>query len=105
MIKSKIDARERALELAVEWRKAMPNSVAETTESMAENFAKFLIGDAELPEVNDDNAHLKELFAIAQREMEKINKRDTPDYAELMKAVQTGNAGISAEMPCKSEAE
>ena len=105
MIKSKIDARERALELAVEWRKAMPNSVAETTESMAENFAKFLIGDAELPEVVDDNGHLKELFEVAQREIEKINKRDTPDYAEMLKAIQTGNAGISAEMPCKSEAE
>ena len=105
MIKSKIDARERALELAVEWRKAMPNSVAETTESMAENFAKFLIGDVELPEVFDDNGHLKELFEVAQREMEKINKRDTPDYAEMLRTIQTGNAGISAEMPCKSEAE
>ena len=94
MIKSKIDARERALELAVEWRKAMPNSVAETTESMAENFAKFLIGDAELPEVFDDNGHLKELFEVAQREMEKINKCDTPDLAELLKAIQTGNAGV-----------
>ena len=105
MIKSKIDARERALELAVEWRKAMPNSIAETTESMAENFADFLIGDAELPEMFDDNGHLKELFEVAQREMEKINKRDTPDYAEMLRAIQTGNAGISAEMPCKSEAE
>ena len=105
MIKSKIDARERALELAVEWRKAMPNSLAETTVSMAENFAKFLIGDAELPEVFDDNGHLKELFEVAQREMEKINKRDTPDYAEMLRAIQTGNAGISAEVPCKSENE
>lgn len=50
MIKTKIDAREKALELAVEWRKAMPNSLGETTESMAEKFVKFLIGDAELPE-------------------------------------------------------
>ena len=38
-------------------------------------------------------------------EMEKINKRDTPDYAEMLRAIQTGNAGISADTPCKSEAE
>lgn len=105
MIKSKLDARERALELAVEWRKALPDSIASSTMSMAKEFVTFLIGDAELPEVFDDNGHLKELFEVAQREMEKINKRDTPDYAELMKAIQTGNAGISAEIPCKSEAE
>ena len=79
MIKSKIDARERALELAIKWRKAMPNSMAETTESMADRFANFLIGSADLPETFDDNAHLKELFEVAKREMEKINKRDTPD--------------------------
>lgn len=53
MIKSKIDAREKALELAVEWRKAMPDSIAATTESMAEKFVNFLIGDAELPEVTE----------------------------------------------------
>lgn len=104
MIKSKIDARERALEIAL----GLVNKVVVDKCNFlqwAGKIEKYLIGDAELPEVNDDNAHLKELFAIAQREMEKINKRDTPDYAELMKAVQTGNAGISAEMPCKSEAE
>ena len=104
MIKSKIDARERALELAVEFCKGQTGS-DELVVRCAESFKSFLVGDAELPEVTDDNAHIKELFAIAQREMEKINKRDTPDYAELLKAIQTGNAGISAEVPCKSEAE
>lgn len=104
MIKSKIDARERALEIAL----GLVNKVVVDKCNFlqwAGKIEKYLIGDAELPEVNDDNAHLKELFAIAQREMEKINKRDTPDYAELLKAIQTGNAGISAEVPCKSEAE
>ena len=71
----------------------------------AKKFESYLIGNVELPEVFDDNGHLKELFEIAQREMDKINKRDTPDYAEMLRAIQTGNAGISAEMPCKSEAE
>ena len=104
MIKSKIDARERALELAVEFCKGQTGS-DELVVRCAEGFKSFLVGDAELPEVFDDNGHLKDLFEVAQREIEKINKRDTPDYAEMLRAIQTGNAGISAEMPCKSEAE
>lgn len=104
MIKSKIDARERALELAVEFCKGQ-TGCDELVVRCAEGFVKHLIGDAELPEVFDDNGHLKELFEVAQRKMEKINKCDTPDYAEMLRAIQTGNAGISAEMPCKSEAE
>jgi hypothetical protein len=104
MIKSKIDARERALELAVNASKSA-HTHASTIVLNAKEFESYLIGDAELPEVFDDNGHLKELFEVAQREMEKINKRDTPDYAEMSRAIKTGNAGISAEMPCKSEAE
>lgn len=101
MIKSKIDARERALEIVA----SLGLHDRELIMDMAKEFTDFLIGDAELPEVFDDNGHLKELFEVAQREMEKINKRDTPDYAEMLRAIQTGNAGISAEMPCKSETE
>lgn len=101
MIKSKIDARERALEFV----KPSDFTTVEEQIECAKKIEAYLIGDAELPEVFDDNGHLKELFEVAQREIEKINKRDTPDYAELLKAVQTGKAGISAEMPCKSEAE
>ena len=104
MIISKIDARERALEMATSFCKGVTMS-DEIVTRCAKHFTLFLIGDVELPEVTDDNAHLKELFEVAKREMEKINKRDTPDYEELLKAIQTGNAGISAEMPCKSEAE
>ena len=101
MIKSKIDARERALEFV------KPSDFTTVDEQIecAKKIEAYLIDDAELPEVFDDNGHLKELFEVAQREMEKINKRDTPDYAEILRAIQTGNAGISAEMPCKSEAE
>ena len=101
MIKSKIDARERALEMVA----SLGLHDRELIMDMAKEFTDFLIGNADLPEVFDDNGHLKELFEVAQREMEKINKRDTPDYAEMLKAIQTGNAGISAEVSCKSEAE
>lgn len=102
MIKSKIDARERALELAVEWRKAMPNSLAETTESMAENFAKFLIGDAELPEVTDDNAHIKELLEIANKSFDNSLKCNNDEIDCMFKG---SNADVTSEVPCKSEAE
>lgn len=101
MIKSKIDARERALEFV----KPSDFTTVEEQIECAKKIEAYLIGDAELPEVVDDNGHLKELFEVAQREIEKINKRDTPDYAEMLRAIQTGNAGISAEMPCKSEVE
>lgn len=104
MIKSKIDARERALELAIEWRKAMPNSLAETTESMAENFTKFLIGDAELPETQSDTELVKAFLEVMNSELDKKCK-PMPDYSEMLKAVQKGNAGVSAEIPCKSEVE
>lgn len=102
MIKSKIDARERALELAIEWRKAMPNSIAETTESIAEKFATFLIGDVELPEYTSDTELVKAFLEVMNSEFEKKCKPNTPDYEELLKAIQTGNAGISADTPCKS---
>lgn len=102
MIKSKIDARERALEMAVEWRKAMPNSLAETTESMAENFAKFLIGDAELPEVTDDNAHIKELLEIANKSFGNSLKCNNDDIDWSLKGV---SADVASKTPCKSDVE
>lgn len=108
MIKSKIDARERALELAVEWRKAMPNSVAETTESMAENFAKFLIGDAELPEVFDENTPLKEFIEMAKKGMEDINKRNDDLFGDILKTLPEDvirDKGLVGLVPCKSENE
>ena len=105
MIKSKIDARERALEMAVKCFDVQSEFGAANVVGFANVFEQYLTGDAELPEVTDDNAYLKELFEVAKREMEKINKRDTPDYEELLKAIQTGNAVISAKVSCKSEAE
>ena len=84
MIKSKIDARERALELAVKCFDAQSLFGASSVVDFAYKFEQYLIDNAELPEVFDDNGHLKELFEVAQREMEKINKRDTPDLAESL---------------------
>lgn len=104
MIKSKIDARERALEMAVEFCKGQTGS-DELVVRCAEGFKSFLIGDAELPEVQSDTELVKAFLEVMNSEFDKKRKQTDTDYAELLKAIQTGNAGISAEMPCKSEAE
>lgn len=104
MIKSKIDARERALELAVEFCKGQTGS-DELVVRCAESFKSFLIGDAELPEVQSDTELVKAFLEVMNNEIEKKCKPNTPDYAEMLKAIQSGNAGISAEMPCKSDVE
>lgn len=104
MIKSKIDARERALELATSFCKGVTMS-DEIVTRCAKNFTLFLIGDAELPEVQSDTELVKAFLEVMNSEFEKKRKQTDTDYAELLKAIQTGNAGISAEVPCKSEAE
>lgn len=104
MIKSKIDARERALALAVEFCKGQTGS-DELVVRCAEGFKSFLIGDAELPEVQSDTELVKAFLEVMNSEFDKKRKQTDTDYAELLKAIQTGNAGISAEVPCKSEAE
>ena len=105
MIRSKIEARERALELAVKTFETSQSFSSKNFMEWVTMFEKYLIGDVDLPEVVDDNAYLKELFAVAQREMAEINNRDTVDNYELLKTTITGNTGILAEMPCKSDAE
>lgn len=104
MIKSKIDARERALELAVEFCKGQTGS-DELVVRCAEGFKLFLIGDAELPEIQSDTELVKAFLEVMNSEFEKKRKQTDTDYAELLKAIQTGNAGISAEVPCKSDVE
>lgn len=69
MIKSKIDARERALELV-----APHFMTADEQIENAKKIEKYLIGDAELPEVTDDNAHIKELLEIANKSFDNSRK-------------------------------
>ena len=78
MIKSKIEARERALELAIAYYNGIEGNRMIKSVETAKKFESYLIGDAELPEVFDDNGHLKELFEVAQREIEKIRRAN--DY-------------------------
>lgn len=74
MIKSKIDARERALELAVKCFDAQSRFGASNVVGFANVFEQYLIGDAELPEVTDDNAHIKELLKIANKSFDNSRK-------------------------------
>jgi hypothetical protein len=105
MIKSKIDARERALELAVETFKGSNRFSSKDVIEVSKEYTNFLIGDAELPETQSDTELVKAFLEVMNSEFEKKCKPNTPDYEELLKAIQTGNAGISADTPCKSEAE
>lgn len=104
MIKSKIDARERALEMATSFCKGVTMS-DELVVRCAECFTTFLIGNAELPETQSDTELVKAFLEVVNNEIEKKCKPNTPNYEEMLRAVLTGNAGLPAEMPCKSEAE
>lgn len=101
MIKSKIDARERALEFV----KPSDFTTVEEQIECAKKIEAYLIGDAELPEVQSDTELVKAFLEVMNSEFEKKRKQTDTDYAELLKAIQTGNAGISADTPCKSENE
>lgn len=108
MIRSKIEARERALELAVKCFDAQSRFGAQNVVGFAKVFEQYLIGDVELPEVFDDNGHFKELLEVAQREMEKINKRNNDLFDDFIKSLPEDvirDKGLVGLIPCKSEAE
>lgn len=104
MIKSRIDARERALELAVKCFDAQSKIGASNVVGFANVFEQYLIGDAELPETQSDTELVKAFLEVMNSELDKKCK-PMPDYSEMLKAIQTGNGGISAEIPCRPETE
>lgn len=104
MIKSKLDARERALELAVKCFDAQSKFRASNVVGFANVFEQYLIGDAELPETQSDTELVKAFLEVMNSELDKKCK-PMPDYSEMLKAIQTGNGGISAELPCRPETE
>ena len=105
MIKSKIDARERALELAVKCFDAQSKFGASNVVGFANVFEQYLIGDAELLEVQSDTELVKAFLEVANNEIEKSRERNNRDLEELIKTLKERDAGISAEIPCKSETE
>lgn len=105
MIKSKIDARERALELAVKTFETSNSFSSTLFMDWVNMFEKYLIGDAELPETQSDTELVKAFLEVMNSEFDKKRKQPDTDYAELLKAIQTSNAGVSVETSCKSETE
>ena len=101
MIKSKIDARERALEFV----KPSDFTTVEEQIECAKKIEAYLIGDAELPEVQSDTELVKAFLEVANNEIEKSRERNNRDLEELIKTLKERDAGFSAEIPCKSEAE
>ena len=98
MIKSKIDARERALEFV----KPSDFTTVEEQIECAKKIEAYLLGDAELPEVTDDNAHIKELLEIANKSFDNSRKCNNDEIDCMFKG---GNADVPSEMPCKPEVE
>ena len=101
MIKSKIDARERALEIV----KPSDFTTVEEQIECAMKIEAYLIGDAELPEVQSDTELVKAFLEVANNEIEKSRERNNRDLEELIKTLKERDASFSAEIPCKSEAE
>ena len=105
MIKSKIEARERALELAVKCFDIQSEFGASNVVGFANVFEQYLIGSAELPEFVDENIHIRELLNFTKKEMEKINKQDNFNIDEFVKKYRSGEYGMTGNTLCKSEAE
>ena len=105
MIKSKIDARERALELAIAHYNGIEGNRVLDAVDTAKKFESYLIGNAELPETQSDTELVKAFLEVANNEIEKSRERNNRDLEELIKTLKNRDAGISAEMPCKSDAE
>lgn len=98
MIKSKIDARERALELAIAHYNGIEGNIIIDAVETAKKFESYLVGDAELPEVTDDNAHIKELLEIANKSFDNSRKCNNDEIDCLFKGV---SADVTSKMPCK----
>ena len=100
MIKSKIEARERALELAASLFATAKQATREEFFSMTKEIEGYLIGDANLPEMVDDNAHIKELLEIANKSFDNSRKFSNEGFG--------GNAGMAmgfSRVPAKSDDE
>ena len=108
MIKSKIDARERALELAESMFAKMEAFTKEDFFSMTKEIEEYLIGDAELPDFQSDGDMIKAFLDIANNELEKSRERNNRDLDELIKQLQGGNAGMAmgiSGVPVQPDAE
>lgn len=80
MIKSKIDARERALELVA----SLGLHDRELIMDMAKEFTDFLIGEAELPEFVSGVDDMLEAFEVMKKQIPQFNKSDEYSTMEFL---------------------
>ena len=105
MIKSKIDARERALELAVKCFDAQGKIGALNVINFANVFEQYLIGDADkLPEVVDDNDNIKTLIGMIETEMAAFRKQGNDNLDTLTNFLEKQGMALSGT-PCQSTTE
>lgn len=100
MIKSKIDARERALELVA----SLGLHDRDLIMDMAKEFTDFLIDNAELPEVVDDNDNIKTLIEMIETEMAAFRKQGNDNLDTLTNFLDKRGMALSGT-PCKSDVE
>lgn len=105
MIKSKIEARERALELAVETFKGSNRFSHNDVLEVSKYYTDFLIGDAELPETQSDTELVKAFLEVANNELEKSRDRNNRELNELIKTLQGGNARFVGEVEAHEQIE
>lgn len=103
MIKSKLEARERALDLAMSFCTGVTMN-DELVVRCASRFETYLIGDAKLPEVVDDNDNFKTLIDIINQEMVAFRKQCNDNLDSLIKTLKERENGAMA-LTCKSDAE
>lgn len=89
MIKSKLDARERALELAVKCFDAKSQFGTKNVISFAEAFEKYLIGYAELPEFVSNVDDMLEAVEILKKQMPEFSKTENGGMEFLLPAPKT----------------
>lgn len=104
MIRSKIEARERALELTVKIFETSISFLSKNFMEWVTLFEEYLIGDAELPEVVDDNDNFKTLIDIINQEMVAFRKQGNDNLESLIKTLEERENGAMA-LTCKSDAE
>ena len=100
MIKSKIDARERALEIVA----SLGLHDRELIMDMAKEFTDFLVGDANLPEVFDDNDNIKTLIGMIETEMAAFRKQGNDNLDAITNFLEKRGMALSGT-PCKSTTE
>ena len=95
MIKSKIDARERALELAIAHYNGIEGIRLIDALETAIKFEQYLIGSAELPETQSDTELVKAFLDVLNNELEKTRRQDNIDFAKMLEEARAKNAGLN----------